>query len=93
MTSDSTSLTSIRPLAAPITIQTADGTSLSVAGLGTLSNSSFHIPVVSHVPKLTIQLISASQAPRDAVSHGGEGQYQPESPCVDPEHNKYQNRE
>ena len=61
MTSDSTSLTSISPLAAPIIVQIADSTSLSVAGRGTLSNSSFHIPVVSHVPKLTIQFISAGQ--------------------------------
>ena len=35
----------------------------------------------------------ASQAPRDAVSLGGKGQYQPESPCIDPEQNKNQNRE
>ena len=61
MTSDSNSLTSIGPLADPITVQTTDGTSLLVAGRGTLSNSSFHVLVVSYVPKLTMQLIYAGQ--------------------------------
>ena len=61
MTSNSTSLTSIHHLAAPITVQTANGTSISVAGRGSFSNSSFHIPVVSHVLKLTMQLVSAGQ--------------------------------
>ena len=61
MTSDSTSLTSIGPLAAHITVQTADGTSLSIVGRGTLLNSSFHAPAVSYIPKLTMQLISAGQ--------------------------------
>jgi hypothetical protein len=45
----------------PLTVQTADGTSLSVAARGTLSTSSFHVPAVSHVPKLTMQLLSAGQ--------------------------------
>lgn len=55
MTSDSTSLTSRSP------VQTADGTPLSVTGLGTLCTSFFTVPNVSYVPKLTMQLMSAGQ--------------------------------
>ena len=36
-----------------------DGSSLS--GQGTLLSPSFHVPVVSYVSKLTVQLISAGQ--------------------------------
>ena len=60
MTSDSTCLSSICSPSIPLTIQTADGSSLSVVGRGTLS-SSFHVPNVSYVPDLTMQLISAGQ--------------------------------
>ena len=61
MTPDRTSLSSISTPSIPITVQTADGSSLSVAGQGTLSSPSFHVPAVSYVPKLTMQLISAGQ--------------------------------
>ena len=61
MTPDRTSLSSISPSSLPITIQTADGSSLSVAGQGTLLSPSFHVPAISYVPKLTMQLISAGQ--------------------------------
>ena len=61
MTPDRTSLSSISTPSIPITVQTADGSSLSVAGQGTLLSSSFHVPAVSYVPKLTMQLISADQ--------------------------------
>jgi hypothetical protein len=61
MTPDRTSLSSISPSSLPITVQTADGSSLSVAGQGTLLSPSFHVPAVSYVPKLTMQLISAGQ--------------------------------
>jgi hypothetical protein len=32
-----------------------------IAGRGILSTSSFHVPSVSHIPKLTMQLLSAGQ--------------------------------
>ena len=82
MSSDSTCLTSIRPLAAPITVQTTDGTPLSVAGRGTLSNSSFHVPAVSYVPKLTMQLISAGQL----TDHGCRVILDSDSCCVQDRH-------
>ena len=61
MTPDHTSLSSISTPSIPITVHTADGSSLSVAGQGTLSSPSFHVPAVSYIPKLTMQLISAGQ--------------------------------
>ena len=61
MTSNCTSLSSIRPSSTPITVQTADGSTLPVLGHGTLLSSSFHVPTVSYVPNLTMQLISAGQ--------------------------------
>jgi len=61
ITSDCTSLSSIRPLSTSITVQTADGSTLPVLGHGTLLSSSFHVPIVSYVPNLTMQLISAGQ--------------------------------
>ena len=54
-------LCAVNSVPSPLTVQTADGTSLSVAARGTLSTSSFHVPAVSHVPKLTMQLLSAGQ--------------------------------
>ena len=57
MTPDRTSLSSISSSSLPITVQTADGSSISVAGQGTLLSPSFHVPAVSYVPKLTMQLI------------------------------------
>jgi hypothetical protein len=39
----------------------ADGTSFSVASRETLSNSSFSVPDVSLVPRLTMNLFSAAQ--------------------------------
>ena len=61
MTPNRTSLSSISPPPLPITVQTTDGSSLSVAGQGTLLSPSFHVPAVSYVSKLTMQLISAGQ--------------------------------
>ena len=46
MTPDRTSLSSISPSSLPITVQTADGSSLSVVGQGTLSSPSFHVPAI-----------------------------------------------
>jgi hypothetical protein len=60
MTPDKSCLSSICHPLVPITVQTADGTPLSVVGHGTLS-SSCSVPFVSYVPNLTIQLMSAGQ--------------------------------
>jgi hypothetical protein len=60
MTPHSTHLSSLRPSRHCI-VHTADGSSLSVARQGTLSSDSFHVPYVSLVPDLTIQLMSAGQ--------------------------------
>jgi hypothetical protein len=61
-TPDRTSLSSIcTPI--PITVQTADGSSLSVAGHGTLLSSSFHVPSVSYVPNLIMQLCILGPVP------------------------------
>ena len=38
-------------------VQTVDGTSLPVSGRGVLSTYSFHVPIVSHFPQLTMQPI------------------------------------
>ena len=59
--SDSSALPSLRPLDFPINVLTADGTPLPVASRGTLSTSSFSVPSVSHVPRLTMNLFSAAQ--------------------------------
>nr|CCI55364.1 PH01B035L11.9 [Phyllostachys edulis] len=61
MTSYSSTLSFITPLDSPVSVLTADGTSLSVSGRGPLSNSSFHVPSVAYVPRLTMQLLSAGQ--------------------------------
>jgi hypothetical protein len=60
MTPHSTHLSALRPYRHCI-VHTADGSPLSVAGQGTLCSDSFHIPGVSLVPDLTIQLMSAGQ--------------------------------
>ena len=59
MNPDRTCLSSISPPSLPFTVQTADGSSLSVVGQETLLSPSFRVPAVSCVPKLTMQLISA----------------------------------
>lgn len=61
MTPDSTHPTSVSPTALPSTVQTADETSLPIAGRDTLSTSSFYVPAISHVSELTMQLMSADQ--------------------------------
>jgi len=59
-------------------VHTADGTSLPVVGGGTLTTSSFHIPTVSHVPQLTMQLMSAGQI----TDHGCRIILEADSCCV-----------
>ena len=61
MTYDSSTLTSVRLVEYYVRVLTADGTPLHVASRGTLSTSSFHVPSVSHVPRLTMQIFSGSQ--------------------------------
>jgi hypothetical protein len=61
MTSDSSIMFALRSLFSPVNVLTADGTSLHVSSLGTLSTFSFSIPNISHVPRLKMNLFSASQ--------------------------------
>ena len=58
-------------------MHTANGTSLPVVGRGTLTTS-FHIPTVSHVPQLTMQLMSAGQI----TDHGCRIIFEADSCCV-----------
>jgi hypothetical protein len=61
MTPHSAHLSSLCPSSRHCIVHTADGSPLSVAGQGTLSSDSFHVPDVSLVPDLTIQLMSVGQ--------------------------------
>jgi hypothetical protein len=78
MTPDSSRLASLSPVDPPPIVQTADGTSLPVVGRGVLSTSSFHVPTVSHVPQLTMQLMSAGQI----TDHGCRIILESDSCCV-----------
>jgi hypothetical protein len=60
MTPHSAHLSSLCPYRHCI-VHTADGSLLSVAGQSTLFSDSFHVPDVSLVPALTMQLMSAGQ--------------------------------
>ena len=62
----------------PLVVQTADGTSLPVAGRPVLLTSSFHVPNVSHIPQLTMQLMSAGQI----TDHGCRIILESDSYCV-----------
>jgi hypothetical protein len=61
MTPHSAHLSSLRPYSRHCIVHTVDGSPLSIAGQGTLSSDSFHVPNVSLVPDLTMQLMSARQ--------------------------------
>jgi hypothetical protein len=61
MTSDSSILSALRSLISLVNVLTADGTSLPVSSRGTLSTSSFSVPDICHVPRLKMNLFSASQ--------------------------------
>jgi hypothetical protein len=52
-------LSSLRSLDFPVNVHTANGTPIHVVSRGTLSASSFYVPNVSHVPRLTMNLFSA----------------------------------
>jgi hypothetical protein len=58
MISDSSTLSSLHSLDFPLSVLTADGTSLPVTSRGTLSTPSFSVPDISLVPRLTIYLLS-----------------------------------
>jgi hypothetical protein len=66
MTSDSSILSALRSLISPVSVLTADGTSLHISSRGTLSTSSFSVPYISHAPRLKMNLFSASQ-----LTHSG----------------------
>jgi hypothetical protein len=61
MTPHSTHLFALHPSYRHCTIHTADGSPLSVARHGMFCSDSFHIPGVSLVPDLTMQLMSVGQ--------------------------------
>jgi hypothetical protein len=61
MTPHSAHLFSLRPYSCHCIVHTADGSPLSVAGQDTLSSDCFHVPDVSLVPDLTMQLMSDGQ--------------------------------
>jgi hypothetical protein len=61
MTPHSTHLSALRPSYCHCIVHTADGSPLSVAGQVTLCSDSFHVPDVSLVPDLAMQLMSAGQ--------------------------------
>jgi hypothetical protein len=61
MTPHSAHLSSLRPSSRHCIVHTADGSPLSVPGQGTLSSDSFHVPDVSLIPDLTMQLMSTGQ--------------------------------
>ena len=78
MTPNFTQLSSLSSVDHPVVVQIADGTSLPVTGRGVLSTSSFHVPKVSHVPNLTMQLMSAGQI----TDHGCRIILESDSCCV-----------
>jgi hypothetical protein len=61
ITPHSAHLSSLGPSSRHCIVHTADGSHLSVAGHSTLSSDSFHVPDVSLVPDLTMQLMSDGQ--------------------------------
>jgi hypothetical protein len=58
MTPHSAHLSALRPSYHHYTVHTIGGSSLSVAGQGTLCSDSFHVTFVSLVSDLTMQLMS-----------------------------------
>ena len=61
MTPNATSLYHSRPPPLVTRVSVADGTLLPVSSIGHLSTSVFSVPAVSHVPRLSMSLISVSQ--------------------------------
>lgn len=61
MSLDSSTFSSLSSLHFLVHVLTTDGTPLLVASRGILSTSSFSVPDVSHVARLTMDLFSAGQ--------------------------------
>ena len=61
MTPDATSLTCYRPPSHIARVHIADGTPLHVSSISHLTTNSFFVPIVSHVPRLSMSLMSVSQ--------------------------------
>ena len=61
MTPDATSLHHSRPPPHITRVHVSDGTLLPVSSIGRLSTNSFSVPAVSHVPRLSMSLMSVSQ--------------------------------
>ena len=61
MTPDASLLTACIPPTHTTSVRIADGTPLPVASIGRLSSHSFSVPDVSHVPRLSMGLMSVSQ--------------------------------
>jgi hypothetical protein len=61
MTPDSTHLGSMSSLIFPMYVKTTDGTPLSVISCGTLRAPQFHVPSVSHVSQLLLQLFFSAR--------------------------------
>jgi hypothetical protein len=61
MTPHSTHLSSMRPSYHHLTVQTVDGSPLSVTRQGTLCSGSFYVPDISLVLNLAMQLMSVGQ--------------------------------
>ena len=61
MTYDATHLHSCQPVSSDLCIMVADGTVLPITNRGLLHTPLFHVPDVAHIPKLSMNLISASQ--------------------------------
>ena len=61
MTPDATFPHHSRPPPHVIIVRVANGTLLPVSSIGRLSTSSFSVPAVSHVPHLSMSLMSVNQ--------------------------------
>ena len=61
ITPDASLLTACCPPTHTTRVRIADGTPLLVSSIGHLSTSSFSVPEVSHVPRLSMSLMSVSQ--------------------------------
>ena len=61
MTPDASSLCRLRPPPHISRVRIADGTLLPVTSIGHLSTSTFSVPAVSYIPRLSMSLMSVSQ--------------------------------
>ena len=61
MTPDASSLRHLRPPPHISRVRIADGTVLPITSIGHLSTRAFSVPAVSHIPRLSMSLMSVSQ--------------------------------